>query len=176
MSVSIDIDGFDELEQQLKELEMITQKRVLRSAMRRSAQPVYGAIVANARARWGEKSGVTQESIKLRVKFPKNAKWADVIAEVGVFRIRRLELIADDKMPAPQKAYWLEHGTQPHALGKGANLDIGKNQDVGLQHPGTPAKPVIRPAMDAQVSNALSIQKEFLGQAIDRAIKKQGRK
>ncbi|HIF9075737.1 TPA: hypothetical protein ACX6NV_000568 [Photobacterium damselae] len=173
--MDVGLEGFDDLEWQLKELDNVAQKKVLRSALRKSGAPVLSDVKNNAESQWGQQSGVTQESIKMRVKFPKNPKYADVIAEIGVFRIRGLEKISGEYMPAPIKAYWLEHGVQPHALGKGANVSSSKSQEAGLSHPGYEAKPVIRPSLDDNINQVLNTQKLELNKSITRAIKKKNR-
>lgn len=111
-NVTFDMSGLDELEKALKELDNVTQKKVLRRAVREGAKPVLDEALSGVRNKWGERSGALHDSVKLKTSAPKNKKWADMIASVGVFRIRALEPLADAWYPggyigAPTLAYFL---------------------------------------------------------------------
>jgi len=45
------------------------------------------------------------------------------------------------------RAGWIEFGTQPHSLTRGANVQKGKGQSDGPQHPGSAAQPFFWPAI-----------------------------
>ncbi len=174
MSISYSVDGLKELEAQLKELELVTQKRVLRQAARASAKPIEKEMRDTAQAKGHVDTGNLIESIKTRTSIPKNQSFADVFATTGVFKNRRSSK-ATGRMPAPVYAYWLEFGVEPHATGKSANLDRGVNQDNGLMHPGIKAKPFIRPSFDNNTQRSLEIQKTELSKAIDKALERGNR-
>lgn len=176
-SASVDFDGFDEFEKMLNELENVAQKKVLRKAARIGAQPVLAEVKRGIETRWGDRSGALRDSVRMRVNFPKSATWADVIASVGVFRIRSLEPLAEAYYPgvyigAATLAYWWEHGISAHALGKRAKRERGKHQDIGGMHPGQAARPVLRPAMDANVDIVTARTAAVLGDELDKALRK----
>jgi len=54
-------------------------------------------------------------------------------------------------IPQTYKAFFVEYGTEPHSVAKGARKDTGKLQDKPPHHPGTSAQPFIRiPYYDAE--------------------------
>ena len=181
--VNFDMSGLDELEKALKDLELVESKKVLRRAVREGAKPVLNDIKSGMKSRWGDNSGALQDSVKLSVSAPKNKKWADVIASIGVFRIRSLEAMAGawykkGYVGATNLAYWFEYGVQPHSLGKKsrAGSDERRERDTGGgQHPGIPARPVIRPAMDNNLEIVMHRTQAVLASEIDRVIRKRGR-
>lgn len=175
-TVSVDSSGFDELDSMFNELELVVQKKVLRKAVREGAKPALADVQAGVLNRWGERSGVLHDSVKLRVSLPKNKKWADAVASVGIFRIRPLEELAKAYYPsgyvgAPTLAHWYEMGIQPHSLGKRSRADRGKSTGGGM-HPGMPARPVLRSAMDNNVNIITTRTANVLGSAIDKIKKK----
>ena len=176
MDMRMDVDGLIELDKQLKQLDLVGQKRVLRKATRESAKPVQKKIEQNVSSMGHVDTGLLSESIKTRVSFPKKRTWADVVASVGVFKLnslmRQFGLDPKKDMPPTVYGWWLEHGTQPHKTGSGAKTSSGKNQDKGLMHPGVQAKPFIRPAFDSQLNSTVSIQKDVLAKEIDKALRK----
>ena len=186
-AVNIELDGFAELEQQLAQLDLATQKRILRQAVRASAKPIEDRMVSSFHSQWDDDSGQLAASISTRVSIPKNPTFADVVASVGVFKNRSIQVASGKAIDAPVYAWWLEHGTRSHSLSADASLrqySTGKkkrinkrisrpDQGSGAQHPGIPAKPFIRPAFDGSVDNALEIQKNTLSAAIDRALRRQ---
>jgi len=183
---NIDLDGFDDLERQLADLDLVTQKKVLREVMRVSAQPVLARTRGLYEQKWNHDTGLLGESIKLRVTIPKNPTFADVVASVGVFKSYKIQQAAGKYVEAPVYAYWLEHGTREHSLASGASLKGHKDTarankrahlrrdrpgQESLIHPGIPAGPFIRPALDENVEKTLDLQKEHLGNAIDKALR-----
>lgn len=180
-TVSVDASGFDELDSMFNELELVAQKKVLRKAVREGAQPALTDAKSGVLNRWGERSGALHDSVKLSVSTPKNKKWADAVASIGIFRIRPLEALAEAYYPdgyigAPTLAYFYEFGTQPHSLAKrsraGSADRQSKGQDSGGMHPGMPAKPVIRASMDNNVEIITTRTANVLKAAIDKISKK----
>jgi len=54
-------------------------------------------------------------------------------------------------IPQTYKAFFVEYGTEPHSVAKGARRDRNKLQDKGPYHPGTQAQPFVRiPYYDAE--------------------------
>ena len=171
------LEGLAELEKTMADLEVATQKQVMRSAVRKGMEPVFNQTKAGIKARWGDKSGALHDSVRLKTSSPKNPTWADIIGSVGVFRIRSLEAIAKEFYPtgyyitAPVLAYWFEFGTQPHKLSRKSKAARGKDNGGGM-HPGMPARPVLRPTMDSNVEITLARTANVLGTAIDRKVGK----
>ncbi len=174
MDMSMDIDGLDELEKQLANLDVLAQKRVLRKTARESAKPIEQSMHKNIQSSGHFDTGLLEESIKTRVSIPKRRKWADVVASIGIFKLNSLmvKFGLDPKKDMPPTVYgwWLEHGTQPHKTGKGSKA--GKEGGTGISHPGIPAKPFMRPAFDQKLNSTLAIQKSILSKEIDKALKK----
>jgi hypothetical protein len=154
--VKFDVPGLDELDRALKSMEVVTQKKVLRKAVREGAKPVLIDAQRGVRQKWGDNSGALHDSIKLRTSAPRNPTWADMIASIGVFRIKAIESIANEAyyngryVTAPVLAYWFEYGVQPHSLGKKSRASSGRSTGGG-HHPGINAAPVLRPSMDNNV-------------------------
>ncbi|CAM0041804.1 hypothetical protein VPHK394_0008 [Vibrio phage K394] len=180
-SVSVSAKGFDEIDSLFDELDLVAQKKVLRKAVREGAQPALADAKSGVSSRWGERSGVLHDSVKLRVTVPKNKKWADAVASIGIFRIRPLEELAkayypDGYIGAPLLAYWFEFGVSPHSLAKrsraGSAERQSKGQDAGAMHPGMPARPVIRPSLDNNVEIITTRTANVLKAAIDKISKK----
>ena len=176
-SSDVSIEGLDELESALSSLELVAQKKVLRKAAREGMKPALSEAQRGVKSKWGELSGALHDSVRMRISAPKNKKWADVIGSIGVFRIRPLESIAmawysKGYVGAPTLAYWFEFGVQPHSLGKRSRRERGKSTGGG-EHPGIPAKPVLRPAMDNNVDIITARTGNVLGHEIDKITKKQ---
>ena len=168
MRMDFDLSGFDELEKQLSKIDFSKQKRILRRAVKEAAAPALTKIKAAISSHGLIDTGLLYDSVKLKTSIPKSTKWADAIAEVGIYKNRSGQASAGNKIDPPVYAYWLEYGTEPHALGKKASKKSGRNQSAGLYHPGFSAKPFIRPSFDSNIENALNIQKRVLSAAIDR--------
>lgn len=155
-NVNFDMSGLDELDSALRGMEVVAQKKVLRKAVREGAKPTFNDIQREVKQKWGDNSGALHDSVKLRTSAPRNPTWADMIASIGIVRIRALEAIANEAyyngkyVSAPTLAYWWEYGIQPHDLGKRSRADRGKSTGGGM-HPGQQAVPVLRPAMDRNV-------------------------
>lgn len=64
-------------------------------------------------------------------------------------------------------ARWVEFGTAPHSLAKGARRKAGKLQDVGPHHPGATAQPFFYPSYRALRKHA----KLTIAKAIRQAVK-----
>lgn len=185
--VDFQLSGFDELEKQLEQLELATQKRILRQAVRESAKPIEDQMRTAFHQQWDDETGQLAGSIATRVTIPRNPTFADVVASVGVYKNRSVQLAAGKEIDAPVYAYWLEHGTRAHSLAGSSSLreySAGPrrrerkridrpDQGEGGQHPGITAGPFIRPSFDSRIEASLEIQKTTLSDAIDRALRRQ---
>lgn len=178
-NVTFDVSGLDDLESALADLGAVSSKKVLRRAAREGAKPILAEAQRGIKNRWGDKSGALHDSVKLSVSMPKNPKFAEAVASIGVFRVRELEQFAEEYYPdgyigAPNLAYWFEYGIQPHSLGKKSKAKTGKDTGGG-DHPGIPARPVIRPSMDNNVEITINRAKNILAYEIDRITKRLGK-
>lgn len=185
--VDFQLSGFDELEQQLEQLELAAQQRILRKTVREAAKPIEDKMRTMFHQVWDDDTGQLAGSISTRVTVPRNRTFADVVASVGVFKNRSMQLSTGKEIDAPVYAYWLEHGTLAHSLAGHASLrkySVGDKrrekkrisrpgQDEGRQHPGIQAGPFIRPSFDSRIEESLEIQKTTLSDAIDRALRRQ---
>lgn len=165
------LDGFDELEKQLQSLSIVAQKRILRTVVKEAAAPLLPKMIANFNGNWNNDTGQLVNSFAIRATIPKNATFADAFASVGVFKNRKVQDASGKEMDAPQIAYWLETGVDPHSLGTKARLSTNKGQKKGRKHPGIPAKPFIRPAFDSNIEQMLGTEKTLLSELIDKALK-----
>ncbi len=176
MEVSMQTEGLEELEAQMKALNLLTMKSVLRKTSRESGKPVLQGIKQRVVSLGHFDTGLLLESVKMRVTLPKNPRWADAVATVGIFKdnalMRRFGLNPVKDMPPTTYGYWLEYGVQPHYTGSGSNVSSSRDKKAGLLHPGIPAKPFIRPAFDAKLNQALAIIKSRLSLEIEKALRK----
>ena len=167
MDARMEMDGLKALDEQLRFLDFKQQKTVLRKTSRESAKPVQQAMKQKINSLGHVDSGLLLESVKTRVTFPKNPRWADVVASVGIFKdnsmMRRFGLNPAKDMPPTVYGYWLEHGVQPHRTGLRSNVSSGRNIGTGLMHPGIPARPFIRPSFDARLNDVVGIIKTGTG-------------
>lgn len=95
----------------------------------------------------------------------------------GAFRAKRSTFVGSDTdiratvYAGDDEAYyarWVEFGTAPHSLAKGADISRDKSQGGSRQHPGTPAQPFFYPAYRALKRRVVS--------RISRGISKAARK
>ena len=187
-SATVTIEGLSDLEDMLNELDVITQRKVLRKAARNAMQPVLQQTKQQVSSRWGELSGALEASVLIKTSAPKNKGWADLVASVGIFDVASWKEVANLYYPggyigAPTAAYWFEYGVQPHSLTKKARAEQGPSesnrtgrnsrlQDSGRMHPGITAKPVLRPVMDANIDIVNARVSNILGAELDRVLKK----
>lgn len=137
MSVTVDLVGFKELEQELDRLSKAAGKGVLRRALKKAAEP----MAEMARSMVPVDDGDLKKSITVSVKLAKRQAglhrkmFKDDRASVEMFLGPSYDLGAGGR-----HGHLVEFGTAPH---------INQGQFPGTQHPGTAPQPFMRPAWDA---------------------------
>jgi len=146
MADLVNIKGLSELDQFLSSVAPKVERNLMRGALRAGAK----VVLQDARGRIHQVSGELANGMRIGTK----AKGSKVFAYVR-FKGRHAFI-----------ARFVEFGTRPHYLtgkaGKTANrlqkkgyLSIGGMIIGGsIKHPGARPKPFLRPALDAQASNA----------------------
>jgi HK97 gp10 family phage protein len=149
--IDVKLEGAEELIEELRALG-VNVKRSVRGAVRAGAKVIQEAAEANAR-------GVTGSSGKhVRIKVSARSK-EFVEAEIGATK---------KKFQLP----FFETGVQPHEI-TGSPLvfegDKGLIVIGGVRHPGMPAQPWLRPALDVKRDAAVEAMGETLRAAIEEA-------
>jgi HK97 gp10 family phage protein len=173
---SMILEGATELSLLLRGLPDDVYKNVVRAATRKSANVMLRA--ARRRAKAIQDSGLLAASLGIRYKFIKKAGIAYAVVGVRrgvgkwVYRKGRGRKAADaygfggnkKEFAVPANyVHLVEYGTQPHKTSEGAQRDPWRNrksarrwrkrdwariQGTGAMHPGSKAKPFLRPAFE----------------------------
>jgi len=148
MKMTIHTDGFNELDRALKKLPDKMQKRVLRTSIAAGARVVVKAAKRNVEVDHGD----LKKSIRVRT-FKPTENGAEAIATVSG--------------KASWRAHFIEFGTRRHAVGKGSDLDRGKQ--YGLIVSGTRPKRFMSPAFNSTQDEQL----KAIGKALMRGIERE---
>lgn len=160
MKLDFDIEGLDELENSLALLDLATQNKSLRKAVREMAKPVKQNVEQRISSAGLVDTGALLNDVKIRVHTDKrNTKFYDVGATVGIGRENAYV------------AYWLENGVEPHILNPNAKTKDGRPVNFQLMHPGLKPKPFLRPSLDENKDQVIQISQTVLKTAIDKALK-----
>lgn len=156
-SVKFEIEGFEALEQQLKEISQSQGKAAVRKSLKKAAKPVADA--ARGTAAFHDKTGKLRKSIAVSTRLSRRqaalqrrAGRDDVMVFVG---------------PGGAHGHLIEFGTKPH---------INKGKFAGTKNPGTRTRPFMRPAWEAHKDQSLKILIEELWKNIERRIELNARK
>lgn len=164
MSVTIDLQGFAELEQELDRLSKSAGKGVLRRSLKKAAEP----MAALARSMVPVDDGDLQASITVSTRLDKRQAgrhrkmFKDDRASVEMFLGPSYDLGAGGR-----HGHLVEFGTGPH---------INKGKFAGTQHPGTAPQPFMRPAFDRDGLKMLDRLGQDLWAELDKSIKRAERK
>lgn len=166
-AINLKLVGFDELEAKLLTLGSKVAKKVLRSAVNSSANPILKAARANVPVRYG----LLKQSIGVKTRTYQNGTVAAVIGPRGGFR-----QVVDGVMQDPVNyAHLVEYGTAPHVIIPESKMALSWDDEtfghavVGqANHPGTAAQPWLRPAFYSQKDAALQRLSDRLGIGIER--------
>lgn len=146
------VKGLSELYAFLGQVPVEIEKKIMRSAMRQGANVVKADAMANVPV----KSGLLKAGLKVSTKSRRGVVTANVKATGKHAYLAR----------------WIEYGTAAHFI-KPKNARslfwAGLMRD-GVDHPGSQAKPFLRPALDSQAQAALLA----VGEAIKKRLTKQG--
>lgn len=173
------LQGDKELERKLLGLEKKVFNKVIRGATERSMRPVRDE--AKKRATDLKDTGLLAKSLGIKTKaYPRKRKVISLVGPRKGFKrqVKRTITLPDGRvmhkteMANPVNyAHLVEFGTQAHSLGAGSNIRKGL-QFPGAVHPGTQARPFLRPAFDSKESQILSIYRRQLWEGLIREAKK----
>jgi HK97 gp10 family phage protein len=158
-SVSFKMSGLDVLDKAVKKLSDKVQKQVLNKAARAGARVVQ----KRAKSLAPVKSGALRRAIRVvTLKMPKGQAKAAVTIKSGKGEKREAFY-----------AHFVEFGTRKHAIGRGSvktQTRTGRpGQQRGAIHPGTTAKPFMRPAFDETEREQLDAIGDTLAKEIIKA-------
>lgn len=143
------VKGMRELNQFLQQLPVKLERNVLRGALRAGAKPVQEQAKRDA----PRDTGKLAEGIKIGTK----AKGGRVVANV--------------KLTGPHAhiGRWLEYGVAAHQItaSTGGWLFFGGNFAKAVQHPGIPARPFMRPALDSQAQAAVVAAAQYMKRRLE---------
>ena len=155
MATDLKVKGLNELNSFLGSLPTKIAANIMRGALRAGAKPIKEAAVANA------PTGEPSETGKRRYKLY-NGALRDSIRISG--RIDRRNGVIKARIIAGGKskktganvfyAHMVEYGTRRHSTKKGGRGD--------QNHPGTIARPFLRPALDDKASEAIKTAGEYV--------------
>ena len=164
VEATVEVKGLKELETNLRQLQERIATKGLRESLRKSGRAFVDAMKPLIHSTGGAEQSKDEkdnrrhlaDSLIVRTKVD---KYGDATAKVGP--TRKLAHIAN----------WLEFGTAPHIIkakhGK-ALLIAGGHPVFEVQHPGTPARPFMRPAFDCYWEQALEKFKSELASYIEK--------
>lgn len=155
----IKIPGAREVDKVLSSLPKRLARKVLLQALRAGAKP----MLEDARNGIAVDSGLTRKDVKIRA-IPASESKAPSVAIAG----------STSKKGMAYKMRFLEYGTAPHVIKMSrkrkkvlANKATGEVFGTIIHHPGTPAKPFLRPAFDNNIERSISITGKELGLRIE---------
>ena len=150
IALKMDVQGAKEIEAMLDKLG-IKAARSMKTALRKAARP----IIKEARANAPKRSGELRRSLMSEVKSYRGAGGS--YAKVG----------PRSSSPAAHYAHLVEMGTAPHSLApeKRAASDV-KSRNENVIHPGSTAKPFLRPAFDTNIDQAQLIIRDTLSDMV----------
>lgn len=145
-TVEIKVSGLPEINARIKELGKDGKKAAKRAVLG-GTKLIRDAAEANAPLGKTEKRGLEKlKSGHLKRNITASVK-ETLTGFKGTVRVR-------------PKIYWdrfVERGTKPHSVSKGANLSSGRRQRGGKQHPGMAAQPFMEPAFKEKVNQAFEL-------------------
>ena len=146
------VTGLAELQAFLDQLPAKVEQNIMRAALRQGANVVKAEAMANVPV----KSGLLKAGLKVSTKSRRGVVTAIVKAGGKHAYLAR----------------WIEYGTAAHFIKpkKAKSLFWAGLMRDGVDHPGSQAKPFLRPALDSQAQAALMA----VGEAIKKRLTKQG--
>lgn len=159
------IRGVEDIDRTFQRLGDKVSRRLMGRALKSAARPIVKEARSNAE-RIAD-TGELARSISSKQRTSSKKGFVDVY--IGPFK----------KGTDAFYAHLVEFGTAPHAItpARGKALKIGPAIIRGvIQHPGSAAKPFLRPALRAQAKAAVRILGQKLKQGIEREARKGARK
>lgn len=155
MDVKFDIKGAQEIERILKQMPIKYERRIAKNALRAAARVIRN----EAKRRVPVDTGNLKKSISV-VTLPGR------IPAVAVTNKR-----GKGEKNDGWYAHLVEFGTKPHSTAKGGRK-AGLSALDARVHPGTPARPFLRPALDNKSAEAIQIIADATGKALARLARK----
>lgn len=153
--VEIRVSGLTEINARLKELGP-AGKKAARRALLRGTKMIRDDATERAPLGKTEKRGLEKlKSGHLKRNIQGTVKETNAGFK-GTIRVR-------------PKIYWdrfVERGTRPHNVSKGANRSSGRRQSGNRGHPGTQAQPFMEPAFKANVNQAFELMVKELQRSL----------
>ncbi len=175
---AVTVRGLKELRWALKEMGLDFEKRVVAAASRKAMRVVLD--LAKAKAPRGTGKRKARDGFKL-------GHMADSLTITAKRKVRKGQVVMAIGSPTHGSLLHLvEFGTKPHIIEvpikrKGDGIGLGRTgravqQTKRLSHPGAPAQPFMRPAIDAGASTAADVFGKEIAKAIARHGKRGARK
>ena len=157
---TVGIAGAAEMERLLKLLPEKVAERVTKNALRAGARVIRNEAKARS-ADDPELSG----AVVVRSPTQRERRKGAALVVVGI------------EQPVSRRAHLREFGTGPHTIrtkrkGVLADKETGAVFGTEVQHPGTPAEPFLRPAVDEGGKRAIDAIGKSMARGIDREAKK----
>lgn len=164
MSVTMQLEGFSELEKELENLSKSMGKGVLRRSLKKSAGPMVDLIKSKAPHGRGALSNSVAVSTKLdpRQRAQHRKMFRDDRASIEMF-IGPSYNIGD----GGRHGHLVEFGTKPHVNG---------GKFAGTLHPGTPPQPFMRPAWEQDKVAMLDRLGKELWRELEKSLTRAARK
>jgi HK97 gp10 family phage protein len=156
----IRIKGLSELQKQLNTIAPRLQANVLRGALREGAKPIAEAAKKNApvgptntenEKLYGGYEGALRDSIRVGSKIDRRSGNVIAYARAGGKSKRTKADVF--------YAHIVEFGARPHSVKKGVKIGSIRHDAT---HPGIRPRPFMRPALDANVKNAIIAAGEYI--------------
>ncbi|SOC21970.1 HK97-gp10 family putative phage morphogenesis protein [Rhodobacter maris] len=163
-STRLRIEGLADLERALDNLSKSVGRSVLRRSLRKAAEP----MAERARALAPVKTGKLRESIKFGSLL--NGSQRKLHRKLTLEERTAIELFLGPsyvKGSGGRVGHLVEFGTAPHGNG---------GLFAGTLHPGTPPRPFMRPAFDAEAGPTIARLKPILWAEIEKAAARAARK
>lgn len=175
-----EVSGLRELEQALVEIGNVASKKIMRQAMMYATKPTLDAMKSFAPVGDGvgkDYKGNPKSAGRLKKTIKRKFKTKGIgrsYAEIDVGAMGRDAYYAK----------WVEFGTAPHFINRGANRVNARGKVINKvsdskgtanerkMHPGSRPHPFIRPAWNMTKDQIITRFKDRLAQSIDAAIKK----
>jgi len=158
----VKFSGVKEFEKQIKKLTGKAAKKVLKSSLKKGAS----VIVKEARRNLPSQYRTLKKALRSSFRRPKTQFYQTV--KIGF-------TVGGSAKYDGWYAHIVEGGSKAHAINAktGKMLSIGNGNFAGsVNHPGTPARPFLRPAFDNKSRTATSVFTEQLWKGIRLSLKK----
>lgn len=165
------VKGGEELARALLEFTPNLEKNMMRGAMRAGAK----VIADEAKNRVPVDSGELKDSIRVRAGRIRAGKVLFYVQAGSSKPIKKKGADGKTEYKNPWYAHLVEFGVKSHPIIAGGGTKAGKVLAAGarilgekVDHPGTAAKPFMRPALDSKASSAIEAIADYLRKRIQK--------